>query len=38
MKAVRIMRVATVFPLAEVKKGHQLSAGGHADGKIILRP
>ena len=32
------MRVATVLPLAEVKKAHQLSAGGHADGKIILRP
>jgi NADPH:quinone reductase-like Zn-dependent oxidoreductase len=32
------VRVATVLPLAEVKKAHQLSAGGHADGKIILRP
>jgi NADPH:quinone reductase-like Zn-dependent oxidoreductase len=32
------MRVATVLPLAEVKKAHQLSASGHADGKIILRP
>jgi NADPH:quinone reductase-like Zn-dependent oxidoreductase len=32
------VRVATVFPLAEVKKAHQLSASGHADGKIILRP
>jgi len=32
------MRVATVLPLAEVKKAHQLSAGGHADGKIILHP
>jgi NADPH:quinone reductase-like Zn-dependent oxidoreductase len=31
-------RVATVLPLAEVKKAHQLSAGGHADGKIILHP
>jgi NADPH:quinone reductase-like Zn-dependent oxidoreductase len=31
------MRVATVLPLAEVKKAHQLSASGHADGKIILR-
>jgi NADPH:quinone reductase-like Zn-dependent oxidoreductase len=31
-------RVATVLPLAEVKKAHQLSASGHADGKIILRP
>ncbi len=32
------VRVATVLPLAEVKKAHQLSATGHADGKIILRP
>jgi NADPH:quinone reductase-like Zn-dependent oxidoreductase len=32
------VRVATVLPLAEVKKAHQLSASGHADGKIILRP
>ena len=32
------VRVATALPLAEVKKAHQLSAGGHADGKIILRP
>jgi NADPH:quinone reductase-like Zn-dependent oxidoreductase len=32
------VRVATVLPLAEAKKAHQLSAGGHADGKIILRP
>jgi len=32
------VRVATVLPLAEVKKAHQLSAGGHADGKIILHP
>ena len=32
------VRVATVLPLAEVKKALQLSAGGHADGKIILRP
>jgi len=32
------MRVATVFPLTEVKKAHQLSSSGHADGKIILRP
>jgi NADPH:quinone reductase-like Zn-dependent oxidoreductase len=31
-------RVATVLPLAEVKKAHQLSATGHADGKIILHP
>src|SRR5947208_9499039 len=31
-------RVATVLPLAEVKKAHQISASGHADGKIILRP
>ena len=32
------VRVARVLPLAEVKKAHQLSASGHADGKIILRP
>jgi NADPH:quinone reductase-like Zn-dependent oxidoreductase len=32
------VRVATELPLAEVKKAHQLSASGHADGKIILRP
>lgn len=32
------VRVATVLPLAEAKKAHQLSASGHADGKIILRP
>ena len=32
------VRVATVLPLTEVKKAHQLSATGHADGKIILRP
>ena len=32
------LRVATVLPLAEVKKAHQLSASGHAEGKIILRP
>jgi NADPH:quinone reductase-like Zn-dependent oxidoreductase len=32
------VRVATVLPLTEVKKAHQLSASGHADGKIILRP
>src|SRR5436309_4847157 len=32
------VRVATVFPLTEVKKAHQLSSSGHADGKIILRP
>jgi NADPH:quinone reductase-like Zn-dependent oxidoreductase len=32
------VRVATVLPLADVKKAHQLSASGHADGKIILRP
>jgi NADPH:quinone reductase-like Zn-dependent oxidoreductase len=31
------LRVATVLPLAEVKKALQLSASGHADGKIILR-
>jgi NADPH:quinone reductase-like Zn-dependent oxidoreductase len=32
------VRIATVLPLAQAKKGLQLSAGGHADGKIILRP
>jgi NADPH:quinone reductase-like Zn-dependent oxidoreductase len=32
------VRVATVLPLAEVKKAHQLSASGHPGGKIILRP
>ena len=32
------VRVATVLPFAEVKKAHQMSATGHADGKIILRP
>src|SRR5436189_415788 len=32
------VRVAVVLPLAEVKKAHQLSASGHADGKSILRP
>jgi NADPH:quinone reductase-like Zn-dependent oxidoreductase len=32
------VRMATVLPLAEVKKALQLSADGHADGKIILRP
>lgn len=32
------VRVATVLPMTEVKKAHQLSASGHADGKIILRP
>jgi NADPH:quinone reductase-like Zn-dependent oxidoreductase len=32
------VRIATVLPLAEVKKAHQLSASGHAEGKIILRP
>ncbi|MGH9552685.1 MAG: NADP-dependent oxidoreductase [Terriglobales bacterium] len=32
------VRVATVLPLAEVKKALQLSETGHANGKIILRP
>jgi NADPH:quinone reductase-like Zn-dependent oxidoreductase len=32
------VRVATVLPLAEAKKAHQLSGSGHANGKIILRP
>lgn len=29
-------RIATVLPLAEVKKAFDLSESGHADGKIIL--
>lgn len=32
------VRIATVLPFTEVKKAHQISASGHADGKIILRP
>ena len=32
------VRIATMLPLAQVKKAHQISASGHADGKIILRP
>jgi NADPH:quinone reductase-like Zn-dependent oxidoreductase len=32
------VRVGPVLPLAEVKKAHRISAGGHAEGKIILRP
>jgi len=32
------LRIATVLPLTDVKKAHQMSATGHADGKIILRP
>ena len=32
------VRVATVLPLADGKKAHQLSSSGHAGGKIILRP
>jgi len=32
------VRVAAVLPLADVKKAHQLSAGGHANGKITLHP
>src|SRR5262249_56881383 len=32
------VRVAKVLPLEGVKQAHQLSASGHADGKIILRP
>ena len=32
------VRIAAVLPLAEAKKAQQLSAEGHADGKIILRP
>jgi NADPH:quinone reductase-like Zn-dependent oxidoreductase len=33
-----MVRIATLLPLAEAKKAHQMSATGHADGKIILRP
>jgi NADPH:quinone reductase-like Zn-dependent oxidoreductase len=29
--------VATVLPLAEVKKAHQLSESGRTRGKIVLR-
>lgn len=32
------VRVATVLPLAEAKQALRLSAGGHTEGKIILRP
>jgi NADPH:quinone reductase-like Zn-dependent oxidoreductase len=32
------VRVAMVLPLADAKKAQQISAGGRADGKIILRP
>ncbi len=32
------VRVGQVLPLAEVKQALQISASGHADGKIILRP
>jgi NADPH:quinone reductase-like Zn-dependent oxidoreductase len=32
------VRIAAVLPLGEVKKALQMSASGHADGKIILRP
>src|SRR5437763_10215431 len=32
------VRVATVLPRTEVNKAHQISASGHAGGKIILRP
>ncbi len=32
------VRVATVLPLSEFKEALRLSASGHADGKIILRP
>jgi NADPH:quinone reductase-like Zn-dependent oxidoreductase len=30
--------VATVLPLAEVRKAHQLSESGRTRGKIILHP
>jgi len=32
------VQMATVLPLSEVKEALRLSASGHADGKIILRP
>jgi NADPH:quinone reductase-like Zn-dependent oxidoreductase len=32
------VRIATVLPLADAKKAHQMSGSGHPDGKIILRP
>src|SRR5437867_7172901 len=32
------VRVATVLPLTEVKRAHQLSSSRHADGKINLHP
>ena len=32
------VRVATVLPLSDFKEALRLSASGHADGKIILRP
>ena len=32
------VRIATVLPLADAKKAHQMSRSGHPDGKIILRP
>jgi NADPH:quinone reductase-like Zn-dependent oxidoreductase len=32
------VRVATVLPLSKFKEALRLSASGHADGKIILRP
>jgi NADPH:quinone reductase-like Zn-dependent oxidoreductase len=31
-------QVANIFPLAEVKKAHQLSKSGRTRGKIILKP
>jgi NADPH:quinone reductase-like Zn-dependent oxidoreductase len=30
--------IATVLPLAEARKAHQLSESGRTRGKIILRP
>jgi NADPH:quinone reductase-like Zn-dependent oxidoreductase len=30
--------IATVLPLSEVRKAHQLSEGGRTRGKIILHP
>jgi len=29
--------VETVLPLAEVRRGHELSQSGHARGKIVMK-
>jgi NADPH:quinone reductase-like Zn-dependent oxidoreductase len=33
-----ITHIATVLPLSEIRKAHQLSEGGRTRGKIILHP